>query len=91
MPSPAKTLCYQVLVVDYGNFSAASIPDLRCKMLGPSSDLAIAAVCEEAREVLQEYEGGTVRPPTPKRLTLTQVELPVPVTHTSRAHLSSVS
>jgi hypothetical protein len=69
---------YQVLVIEQDNGHLASVPDLRCQAVGPSAADAIATVQEKARRVLQDFEGATVGPPRPSRLTLALIELPAP-------------
>ena len=72
------TLRYQALVVEKDNCNYASVPDLKCQATGPSVGEAVASVEEQARRVLQEYEGATVDPPRPSRLTVALIELPAP-------------
>jgi hypothetical protein len=72
------TLKYQVLVIEKGNHILASVPDLRCEAVGASPTDAIATVHRMAVRTLQGYEGRTVVPPEPARLTLDRIELPAP-------------
>jgi hypothetical protein len=73
-----KTLQYQVLVVNQGGFSFASVPDLECEAVGASPSQAIMAVREQALRRLDGYRGSAVAPPGPSRLTLAQIALPAP-------------
>jgi hypothetical protein len=79
-----RTLRYQVLVTEGPSFIMASIPDLRCEAFGASPADAITEVREMARGKLERYEGSTIDPPAPQRLTLTRVELPAPKTQCDR-------
>ncbi len=73
-----KTVQYQVLVVNQGGFSFASVPDLECEAVGASPDQAIVAVREQALRRLRGYDGSAVDPPGPSRLTLARIALPAP-------------
>jgi hypothetical protein len=71
-------LRYQVLVIERGTFNVASVPDLRCEAMGASVGDAIETVREDALRALQDFEGATVGPPRPSRLTLALIELAAP-------------
>jgi hypothetical protein len=88
MPTSARTLRYQVLVVDYGDFCATSIPGLKCKEFGASPEHAIAAVRERALDAIQEYEEHNMMPSAPPCLTLAEIELPAPVVDAHRQRVS---
>ena len=74
MPS----LRYQVAVVHQGRHYFAYLFDLQCQASGATADEAVAHVYEQARDVLQGYEGGSLDPPLASDLTIATVELPTP-------------
>lgn len=86
-----RALKYQVLVIEQDNGHLASIPDLRCQAIGGTAADAIATVQEKARRVLEDFEGATVSPPQPSRLTLALIELPAPTRGRGPCHLRLVS
>lgn len=85
-----RALKYQVLVIEQNNGHLASVPDLRCQAIGASAADAIATVQKKALRVLQDYEGATVSPPQPSRLTLAMIELPAPSLGRGPCHLRVV-
>lgn len=85
-----RALKYQVLVTEHDSGHIASVPDLHCEAVGASVADAIATVQKKALRVLQEFEGATVGPPRPSRLTLALIELPAPSTRRPPRHLRLV-
>ncbi len=86
-----KPIQYQVLVIEQGVHSFASIPDLDCEAVGHSPDQAIAAVREDALRRLQRYDDSAFAPPKPSSLTIARIELPAPVTRQCRRRARGLS
>jgi hypothetical protein len=74
-----RTLRYQVLISEGHGYVHASIPDLCCEAVGATPAAALAVLQRRAARALSSYEDHPdVPPPTPVRLSLTQIELPAP-------------
>ncbi len=66
---------YQVLLTHGRGYVVASIPDLECDAMADTPAAALAAVEQLAGQALRQFEGASVKPPTPSRLSLARVEL----------------
>ncbi len=80
---PVSFLRYQVVVIHHEHNYFAHLFDLKCEAIGRTADEAIAAVNDRAAAILRGYEGQTIGPPTPSRVTITSIQIPMPATRKS--------